>query len=181
MFNLFKRKPVPVRQRGSPQREYQKQLAELAENSQFGVCMRLSDEDKTMAPKENDDVAGFVVTAIANWIFLFGDYGPKVAGDHALKARVDAALPRCASALGNEDDIAEITLGVIIAAAAQNIPMPIFRSHFDKLAALGIVKKNINLNVPVDNRPMHLDEFLLGPHKDYYHYVQYGAALGGGG
>jgi hypothetical protein len=86
---------------------------------------------------------------------------------------VDAALPRCAPVLGSEDDIAEMTLAVIIAAAAQNVPMPMFTAHFDKLVALGIVKRNINLYVPVGNRSMHIDRFLRGQHQDYYHYMQY--------
>jgi hypothetical protein len=124
-------------------KKYQDQLEELAQTWQAGFYKRLSDQHQIVVPTTNEHNANIIVAAITNWVFLFGDYGPKVAGNPALKPTVDAALLNCARALGNEDDLAEITQAVIIAAAAQNTPMPIFRTHFDRLAALGIVKRNI--------------------------------------
>jgi hypothetical protein len=155
-------------------KKYQDQLEELAQTWQMGVYKRLSDQYQIVVPTTNEDNARIIVAAITNWVFRFGDYGPKVAGNPALKPNVDAALPNCARALGNEDDLAEITLAVIIAAAAQNTPMPMFTTNFDKLAALGIVKRNINLYVPMGSRPVHIGEFLRGQHREYYRYMQYG-------
>jgi len=163
MFGLGKRS----------QEKYQNQLEEFAKSCQFGFFIGLRDKQQIIVPDANDSVAGIIVAAITNWIFRFGDYGPKIYEDPALKPLVDAALAHCARVLGNEDDIVEMTVAVIIAAAAQNIQMPMFTAHFDKLAALGIVKKNINLYVPLGNRPVHIDRFLRGQHQGYYHYMQY--------
>ena len=155
-------------------KKYQDQLEEMAQTWQMGVYRRLSDQYQIVVPTTNEDNARIIVAAITNWVFRFGDYGPKVAANPALKLNVDAALPNCARALSNEDDLSEITLAVIIAAAAQNTPMPMFTAHFDKLASLGIVKRNLNLYVPMGSRPVHIHEFLRGQHREYYHYMQYG-------
>lgn len=146
------------------QQEYQEDLTGLAHKWQLGIYKKLFNQHKIITPNATEVDVGFIVAGITNWVFRFGDYGPKVAENPAIKPRVDALLQHCARLLGNEDDIAEITLAVIIAAAAQNVPMAVFATHFDKLAALGIVKRNINLYVPKGGRAIHIDEFLVIAH-----------------
>ena len=86
-----------------------------------------------------------IVTAIVNWMFRFGDYGPKVSEDPSLKPIVENTLKNVRHALTDEGQTVELTAAVIISAAAQNVPMTVFQSHFDKLHELGLVMKKINI------------------------------------
>ncbi|MGH6682707.1 MAG: hypothetical protein ACRECA_02080 [Pseudolabrys sp.] len=109
---------------------------------------------------------GFIIAAMANWVFRFGDYGPKISEDPSLKPVVDGGLKNIRRLPVDEDRTAELTLAVIIAAAAQNVPMTTFKMHFDELHDLGIVMKRINIH--------GLENKLADEHKPYYFYMQYG-------
>ena len=85
------------------------------------------------------------LTAVINWMFRFGDYGPKVSQDPTLKPAVDDTLKNIHRALADEERIIELTLATIVAAAAQEVPLAVFRDHFDKLHGFGLVEKGINI------------------------------------
>jgi hypothetical protein len=108
----------------------------------------------------------FVIGAMANWMFRFGDYGPKIFEDPSLKPAVESAFQRIKSVLADEDLVVELTLAAIVAAAAQDVPIWIFKSHFDTLHKLGLVMKGINI--------YGAEERLVEEHRPFYYYMQYG-------
>jgi len=98
-------------------------------------------------------------------MFRFGDYGPKIFEDPSLKPAVESAFQRIKSVLADEN-LVEFTLAAIVAAAAQDVPMSIFKSHFDTLHKLGLVMKGINI--------YGAEERLVEEHRPFYYYMQYG-------
>ena len=105
--------------------------------------------------------------AIVNWIFLFGDYGPKVREMPSLKAYVDSHIGNVSKLFPSDNDKVEMTLAVIVAAAAQNTPMGTFKAHFDRLLQLNLVMRRVNIYAA--------DKLLQPEHKAYYYYMQYEA------
>jgi hypothetical protein len=141
---------------------YQAGLEENAVTWQFGYYKFLNDNREKLL-LGNADREKSIIAAMTNWMFRFGDYGPKVAEDPSLKTSVENAFDRMKLAFTDENKIAELTLAIIVAAAAQDVPLLIFKSHFDALHKLGLVMKGINIH--------GLQERLAEEHRDYYYYT----------
>ena len=86
----------------------------------------------------------------------------------SLKPVIDEALKKAKTSFKNEDERIEMTYGVIASAAAQDIPMPAYKAHFDRLLELGLVINRVNIP--------RLEKLLskAGRHLPYYYYMQYG-------
>lgn len=145
--------------------KYRAALIDDASTWQFGFCDFLDDnrENLLLGTTKRD---GFIVPAMANWVFRFGDYGPRVAEDPSLKAAVDNAFKNVRRIPTDEDRTVELTLAVIVAAAAQDVPMTTFKAHFDNLQELGLVMNRINIH--------WVEDRLAEDHRPYYYYVQKG-------
>ncbi len=111
------------------------------------------------------DMAAKIAAGMANWIFRFGDCGPNEHVIPDFRSKVQESLPKIAKIL-TEDNKVEMTAGVMISAAAQDIPMDIFKAHFGNLHRLNLVMRGINI--------YEIDKKLWWEHKPYYHYMQYG-------
>ena len=146
-----------------------KRLARLEEDAttwQIGFYTLLNGnrEQLRLGNGKTDD---FIVAAMANWMFRFGDYGPRILEDPSLKPAVEGTFKSVKRLLTDEDMVVELTLGIIVAAAAQNVPMAVFKPHFDTLHELGLVMKGINI--------YGAEKRLSEEHRAYYYYMQYGA------
>jgi hypothetical protein len=145
--------------------KYQTALIDDATTWQFGFAGLLKDNRNwLLLPNTGRDPAIFA--GMANWMFRFGDYGPKCEEDPSLKSEVDGAFQNFHRLPADEDRAAELTLALIIAAAAQDVPMATFKTHFDKLCGLGVVMNRINIS--------GFEQRLAEHHKPYYYYMQYG-------
>lgn len=144
-------------------RDYRATLKNDALNWQMGFWKKFRDNLAALQLGENErDIA--ITGAMSNWIFLFGYYGPKVKEQPELEPLVKSALHLLPRSL-NEDERVELTAAVIIAAAAQDIPIDKFGSHFNKLHELGIVMRAINI--------YGLEGRLADEHRQYYYHMQY--------
>ncbi len=112
------------------------------------------------------EVDAAIIAAMANWMFRFGNYDPKVSEDPSLRLAVDEAFKNVRRIPTDENRTVELTAAVIIAAAAQDVPMARFKAHFDRLHALGLVTKRVNIH--------GIESRLAQEHRPYYYYMQYG-------
>src|SRR5208337_383944 len=106
--------------RGSAEK-YRKTLTDDAETWQFGFWKLVCDNRAALllGTSEQDEL---VLAAMSNWVFLFGEYGPKIKEQPSLKPSVDDALYMLRCIIDLELSV-EFTLAIIIAAAAQDLPI----------------------------------------------------------
>lgn len=145
--------------------KYRATLKDDALSWQVGFWRFICDNHAALllGTSERDKV---VLAAMSNWVFLFGEYGPKIKEQPSLKPAVDDALDllRCIIDL---DLSVEFTLAIIIAAAAQDIHIDKFKLHFDKLYELVVITRAINI--------YGLEARLAQEHRQYYYHMQYGS------
>lgn len=146
---------------------HRESLEKASNNVMWGFYAGLKDaSSRIVSPGQAED--GQIIAGVANWIFRFGDYGPKAQDMSSLKPVIDEALKKAKTSFKNEDERIEMTYGVIASAAAQDIPMPAYKAHFDRLLELGLVINRVNIP--------RLEKLLskAGRHLPYYYYMQYG-------
>ena len=148
------------------QEKYLERLRARADTWKMGLWNRLQNNATTLFPDaEKSPHTPIIIGGIINWVFGFGDYGPKIKEFPHLRVPIDTKLGEISKRIFDEDMKVEMTAAVIIAAAAQTVPMERYKSHFDKLLSLGIVMEHINIPL--------IDQMLRNEHKPYYYYMQY--------
>ena len=79
------------------------------------------------------DQSTIIAAGLSNFIFRFGDLGPKFAGNSSDSVLVMGALEEAFMHVQEDDRRQAMSAGVILAGAGQQIPLPKFREHLELL------------------------------------------------
>ena len=75
------------------ERAHREDLEKTSNNVMWGFYAGLKDASSRIAPPSQAG-DGTIIAGVANWVFRFGDYGPKAQGVSSLRHAIDEALKK---------------------------------------------------------------------------------------